>query len=255
MKKNVPRSRVLPLFRGSSLFAMKILFHALVMFVLVFRSIPEADAEKTAALGLIESPDSISPYEEWREPAPGFGEAKRAASFGGAMPKYMLGLMYENGDGTAPDLAEAARNHEAAAKMGLPIAQNRVGEMYRDGVGVKRNLIIASRWFESALKGGYPAAAASLAEVQSALASSPRDFNAEMEDWSARTGIDFSELAKIDIASLQASEEQLENSLLKLRDLHFIPPYSDSPKNEKKSECIALAVALALSFPQFHFFK
>jgi hypothetical protein len=43
--KNTPRQ-----FRGSSLSAMKILFHALVMFVLVFLSIPEADAEKTAAL-------------------------------------------------------------------------------------------------------------------------------------------------------------------------------------------------------------
>ena len=79
----------------------------------------------------------------------------RATSEEGYAPaQNMLGVMYMNGMGVAPNETEAARWYRAAAEQGYAAAQNNLGWLYRNGIGVALDYVEAARWFELAANQG-----------------------------------------------------------------------------------------------------
>src|SRR5690606_20905880 len=71
-----------------------------------------------------------------RDEALAFALYSEAAAAGDADAQVNLGLMYLDGRGTAPDLAQALHWTEQAAGQGHPIAHNNLGHIYEHGLGV-----------------------------------------------------------------------------------------------------------------------
>ena len=62
--------------------------------------------------------------------------------------------MYENGDGTAQDYAEAAKWYRMAAEQGNAFGQVNLGDMYEYGKGVARDFAEAARWYRLSAEQG-----------------------------------------------------------------------------------------------------
>ena len=66
------------------------------------------------------------------------------------LPKYNLGLMYDNGEGVPQDYQEAVKWFRPAAEQGNAYAQNNLGLMYRSGYGVPQDYVQAHKWLNLA---------------------------------------------------------------------------------------------------------
>jgi localization factor PodJL len=80
----------------------------------------------------------------------GLSYIRQAANAGLAPAQYRLAKMYENGQGLAPDLAEARRWTERAAAAGNRKAMHFLGILHAEGRGTPTNFPEASEWFQSA---------------------------------------------------------------------------------------------------------
>jgi TPR repeat protein len=67
---------------------------------------------------------------------------------------HHLGVMLENGRGTARDLSEAISWYERAAALEYPPALNELGRLYLAGAGVPKNYVRAKASFEQAAQRG-----------------------------------------------------------------------------------------------------
>ena len=76
------------------------------------------------------------------------------AEQGDGWAQYILGLMYDNGDGVAEDDAEAVRWYRLAAEQDHALAQNALGNMYDNGDGVAEDDAEAVRWYRLAAEQG-----------------------------------------------------------------------------------------------------
>ena len=65
-----------------------------------------------------------------------FEETKRLAEQGNPNGQFVLGLMYDNGEGVPENDAEAVRWFRLAAEQGNALAQSNLGVMYANGEGV-----------------------------------------------------------------------------------------------------------------------
>lgn len=63
---------------------------------------------------------------------------------------YMIGIMYENGEGVAQDKKEAANWFQKSAEKGFAPAQYRLGRMYEQGEGVPQDINEAIKWYRKA---------------------------------------------------------------------------------------------------------
>lgn len=84
-----------------------------------------------------------------------FDETLKSARLGVADAQYEVGLMFANGIGTAPDLAQALDWIRQAAKQGLASAQFLLATRYEAGVGVEQSASQALRWFSKAAEQGH----------------------------------------------------------------------------------------------------
>jgi hypothetical protein len=75
---------------------------------------------------------------------------RQAADQGNADAKFILGVMYANGQGVIHNEEEAARLYLAAAQHGVAAAQYSVAVMYRDGRGIAHDDTQATLWFKKA---------------------------------------------------------------------------------------------------------
>lgn len=66
-------------------------------------------------------------------------EARQAAVAGDARGNFLLGVIYQSGQGVAADAAEAAAWYEKAAKGGVVGAFAKLAQLYARGVGVPKN--------------------------------------------------------------------------------------------------------------------
>ncbi len=73
---------------------------------------------------------------------------------GSARDQYLVGLLYERGQGLPQDYAEAAQWYGKAAKQGLAKAQLSLGNLYDKGLGVPQSYEKAYRWYRQASAGG-----------------------------------------------------------------------------------------------------
>ena len=67
------------------------------------------------------------------------------ADKGNAEAQNNLGLLYLDGKGVAPNLAEAVRHFQLSAAAGLPLGQNNLGGLYRDGRGLPPSAELPAR--------------------------------------------------------------------------------------------------------------
>ncbi len=77
-----------------------------------------------------------------------------AAEQGHAWAQYNLGVMYENGNGVIQDYAEAVKWYRLAAEQGDADAQYNLGLMYEYGYGVVQNNILSHMWYNIASANG-----------------------------------------------------------------------------------------------------
>ena len=68
---------------------------------------------------------------------------------------FLLGQMYESGDGVTYDARHAALLYMRAATAGLPEAQTRLANLYMIGEGVPLSYSQARRWYLRAARQGY----------------------------------------------------------------------------------------------------
>ncbi|NTV48440.1 MAG: sel1 repeat family protein [Geobacteraceae bacterium] len=76
------------------------------------------------------------------------------ASEDDAKSLYMIGIMYEKGDGISTDLAEAANWFRKAAEKGYSSAQYRLGRLYERGLGVDQSRDEALAWYNKSSRNG-----------------------------------------------------------------------------------------------------
>lgn len=77
------------------------------------------------------------------------------AEQGNAIAQFILGSIYENGEGVAQDYIEAMMWYHKAAEQGDTDAQYSLGKMYAEGLGVKQDYVISYMWFNIASEKGY----------------------------------------------------------------------------------------------------
>lgn len=79
---------------------------------------------------------------------------------------YMLGIMFEKGQGVKTDFAEAAAWYLKAADKGSAAAQYRLGRLYERGQGVGQNLEEALKQYRKASRQGYQDAKQALKRLE-----------------------------------------------------------------------------------------
>jgi len=77
----------------------------------------------------------------------------KAAAAGVSSAQYNIAVFYQLGKGIAANPAEALRWHALAADQGHRKAQNNLGAMYYTGAGVARDLVEAWKWLTLAAEG------------------------------------------------------------------------------------------------------
>jgi TPR repeat protein len=81
-------------------------------------------------------------------------EFRPFAEQGQATAQYILGWIYQTGDGVKQDHAESAKWYQRAAEKGNADAQYALGSLYAAGSGVKRDDAEAVKWFRKAAEQG-----------------------------------------------------------------------------------------------------
>lgn len=127
---------------------------ATVCFVLILLSLPTW-ADSSGGTKAYNRGDYATAVKEFRA----FAER------GFANPQYLLGVMYENGQGVPKDNESAYRWYVEAAYQGHAQAQNNLGALYEEGHGVKQNYPIAVLWYQIAAEQGLAKAQFNLAEM------------------------------------------------------------------------------------------
>ncbi|MEE9250825.1 MAG: tetratricopeptide repeat-containing serine protease family protein [Alphaproteobacteria bacterium] len=90
--------------------------------------------------------------------------------------QYILGELYENGEGVPQDYAEAAKWYRMAADQGVAAAQLNLGGLYARGEGVPQNYAEAVKWYRKSAAQGYARAQASLGAMYAIGKGVPQDY-------------------------------------------------------------------------------
>ena len=104
--------------------------------------------------------DAVKKYEQGKSlhDAGSYAEAKAlfetAAGKGNVNAQYMLGFMYENGEGVTRDYTQAIRWYRLAGVQGSVDAQNNLGEIYYNGKDGTVDYAEAVKWYRPAAERG-----------------------------------------------------------------------------------------------------
>jgi TPR repeat protein len=99
-------------------------------------------AESMRSLGILDQEEeNDSSYQAARE------WYRKAVDAGSVSAMVDLGMMYEQGLGTAPDTAVALYWYQTAANVGLPRGMVALGRAYQNGIGVRQDYAVAMRWY------------------------------------------------------------------------------------------------------------
>ena len=80
---------------------------------------------------------------------------------------YMLGIIYEKGEGIKSDYFEAAQWFRKASEKDDPVSQYRLGRLYERGLGVEENQTEAMRLYKKSAQKGNPNAKQALKRLES----------------------------------------------------------------------------------------
>ena len=125
----------------------KMMIKFLFIFLIVLSSPTKAELEDEALLG-------VKSYFDGN-----FENAskllKRAALDGNAESQYLLGHMFEYGEGMDVDQKESFKWYLAAAKQGIAPAQYNVSLNYSFGIGTKKDLQLGLFWLRESARQGH----------------------------------------------------------------------------------------------------
>lgn len=79
---------------------------------------------------------------------------------------YMLGIMYEKGEGITSDYAEAAKWFGKGAEKDDPLSQYRLGRLYERGLGVEENQAEAIKLYKKSARQKNPNAKQALKRLE-----------------------------------------------------------------------------------------
>lgn len=96
-------------------------------------------------------------------------ELKPLAEKGDAKALYMLGIMYENGQGVKQDYEQALSLFNKSSEQGYDQAMLHLAEMYKSGRGTQVDLVQAHKWFNLAGSRGNEFARHSMETVEARL--------------------------------------------------------------------------------------
>ena len=113
----------------------------------------KGDVAATIRLDLVQSKLATNPAQVTM-----FRSFKARAEKGDAVAQFSLGNCYENGNGVAKNLDEAANWWRKAADQGHPNAQFKTGLCYESGIGVPRDFVQAVSWYRKAAEQGHAGA-------------------------------------------------------------------------------------------------
>ena len=83
-------------------------------------------------------------------------ECQAEAEKGNAIAQFILGFMYENGEGVSQDYKKAEKWYHKAAEQGDTDAQYNLGNFYNnDNLGVAHDYVMSHMWFNIAGVNGY----------------------------------------------------------------------------------------------------
>ena len=108
----------------------------IILAFLVTLSSPVAAQDWDKGLSAYQAEDYATAIKEW-EPL---------AEQGDYLVQYLLGIMYDNGQGVIQDHKEAFKWYKLAAEQGVAGAQFNIGLMYYKGQGVIQNYTMAHMW-------------------------------------------------------------------------------------------------------------
>jgi hypothetical protein len=80
---------------------------------------------------------------------------RAAADKGNAIGQLGLGFMYAEGNGVPQDFPEAAKWYRLAADQGEPMAQFQIGHIYETGEGLPKDVALAYMWFSLSATQGF----------------------------------------------------------------------------------------------------
>src|SRR5258708_6461823 len=88
-----------------------------------------------------------------------------SAAHGNADAEFLLGYLYEHGQGVHRDYAKAAESYRAAALRGHSSAENNLASLYQHGQGVPKNMDKAFEWYRASAQHGNQVGQCNLATV------------------------------------------------------------------------------------------
>lgn len=89
--------------------------------------------------------------------------------------EFMLGYLYEHGQGVPRDYAKAAENYRAAALQGHSTAENNLASLYQHGQGVAKDMGQAFEWYRASAQHGNPVGQCNVATLYYLGSGIPRD--------------------------------------------------------------------------------
>ena len=108
-------------------------------------------------------------------------EYQIAAEAGNSIGMYMLGIMYEHGEGVKQDYEKAVEWYRKAVDSGYKRAMVDLGYMYLNGYGVKKDYATALEWYEKGAEAGFNSAMYSLGCMYFAGHGVEQDYNKAAE--------------------------------------------------------------------------
>ena len=140
------------------------------------------------------------------EPVSEFDVTLKAAEQGDANAQFLLGYMYEVGDGVPEDDTEAVKWFRKAAEQGHDAAQYNLARMYASGDGTQKNDTEAVKWCRKAGEQGLAIAQLNLGFIYSNGEGIPEDYVEAYAWWSiaATNAINGSKDAKERLEQLKA---------------------------------------------------
>src|SRR5260370_153551 len=102
--------------------------------------------------------------------------ARASAAQGNADGEFLLGYLFEHGQGVSKDYAKAAENYRGAALKGHSNAANNLASLYQQDHAVPKNFGLAFDWYLASAQHGNPVGQANLASLYFTGVGTPRDY-------------------------------------------------------------------------------
>lgn len=177
------------------------------------------------------------------DPARAVAACSRLAEQGDAHAEFMLGAMYQFGEGVLQDYVRAGLWYRKAADRGVAAAQYNLGVMYDTGQGVAQDHAMALQLYRAAADQGMAAAQYNLALSYAQGLGVPQDYKAAAELYRRAAGQGFA-AAQLNLGALYQNgdgvpQDYVQAYMWYTLALAAFPPGADHDRAERNRGQIA----------------